>query len=349
MSGSGIRGQSTPLATWEQYRTAVRGASTAQIAMFPGAEIAASAEQPPVTGQHNGHALAYGIRNLTDLRYLWFLPNNLLRNININNVNPDPPSATNPNPPGPSSAALAHPFCDAYPWRVWGASLTQRYNGYEVMSNAAVQTNFSPNSQHMNTWRSELVARFPSAFAGTGFPSVRTGSDYGNTFFCPVRRSRIPIGSMGFFTFVGLPSPLPSDMRNLLQRDVDGALLAGRTVASRLGGIASLRLRNAQGGLQEIGSWFVMPAFATVSGDIVLRAAFSGSYVVRVIENSSGNVGINVVRHDSSHFLNAGQTMVIPVSFRFDGGQRSYHVIVDHVLPGGASDTIYTSPIFIRQ
>ena len=41
--------------------------------------------------------------------------------------------------------------------------------------------------------------------------------------------------------------------------------------------------------------------------------------------------------------------MTIPVGFVFHGGQRSYHVIVEHILPGGANDTIYTSPIFIRQ
>ncbi|MBS3886207.1 MAG: hypothetical protein M1552_08805 [Firmicutes bacterium] len=66
----------------------------------------------------------------------------------------------------------------------------------------------------------------------------------------------------------------------LAQSDVDQALRAGRTVASRLGGVATLRLRNAQGVLQEIGSRFTMPANAVVSGDIVLRVALSGSYRV---------------------------------------------------------------------
>jgi len=85
---------------------------------------------------------------------------------------------------------------------------------------------------------------------------------------------------ISYFTFIGLPSPLPSDLRLLAQSDVDQALRAGRTVASRLGGVATLRLRNAQGVLQEIGSRFTMPANAVVSGDIVLRVALSGSYRV---------------------------------------------------------------------
>ena len=142
-------------------------------------------------------------------------------------------------------------------------------------------------------------------------------------------------------------------MRQLLQASVDHALRAGRTVASRLGGFASLRLINAQGNPQEIGSRFVMPASATVSGVITLRAALSGNYRVIIVENSVGRTGITDIRHDSPHHLNAGQTVTIPVSFRFDGGQRSYHVIVEHtVLEGGiliTKDTIYTSPIFIRQ
>ncbi|MEW6663199.1 MAG: hypothetical protein ACOY9Y_05735 [Bacillota bacterium] len=75
-------------------------------------------------------------------------------------------------------------------------------------------------------------------------------------------------------------------MRQLSQSSVDQALRAGRTVASRLGGLASLRLRNAQGDLQEIGSQFIMPAGSTVSGDIVLRAARAGSYRVRLVEDN---------------------------------------------------------------
>jgi len=124
---------------------------------------------------------------------------------------------------------------------------------------------------------------------------------------------------------------------------VDQALRAGRTVASRLGGIATLRLRNAQGGLQEIGSWFTMPANATVSGDVVLRAALSGVYRVRLVED-------NFRREWTLHsaWLGAGTTITIPLSFTFPGGQRFYHIIVEHTGLT-AQDFICTSPIFIRQ
>ncbi|MBS3937506.1 MAG: hypothetical protein KGZ50_02875 [Peptococcaceae bacterium] len=274
------------LPTWEAYSAAVIAASTAQVAMFPGAEIAASTTNFMHTG-HNGHALAYGIQNLigvgvagvepsfdtTGLRYNWFVPSTLLPHINNNRT-------------GRSSASIAHPvnlqipFIPAYPWNVWGAALP-RYHGFELMY--AGQTNFCPDNAIANRWRQEIVANLTRAFAGNGFPSARTGSDWGGAFS--------QLWDISYFTFIGLPNPPPSDMRFLAQNDVDAALRAGRTVASRLGGIAALRLRNTQGALHEIGSWFTMPAGATVSGDIVLRAARSGSYKVRIIQNFAGHTG----------------------------------------------------------
>ncbi|MBS3982864.1 MAG: hypothetical protein KGZ41_03610 [Dethiobacter sp.] len=339
MSGSGVPGQTTPRATWAQYRDAVRNASTTQVAMFPGLEISASTQQWTHTGQHNGHALAYGIGSLTGsgafegtgLRYAWFLPNTLLNNINNNS------SAQ------PSSAAIAHPAIVApwggHPWNVWSTGtvplLTARYDGFELMT--AGQTSFGPGASPMPRWRQELVQRLPGVFNNMGFPSARTGSDYGNRWWTWM------VHDISYFTFIGLPSPLPSDMRNLSQVSVDQTLRAGRTVASRLGGIAALRLRNAQGNLQEIGSWFTMPANGTVSGDVVLRASSSGNYRVRLVED---NFRREWTLHNAS--LNAGQTIVIPLNFTFPGGQRFYHIIVEHTGQP-TNDFIYTSPIFIRQ
>jgi len=126
----------------------------------------------------------------------------------------------------------------------------------------------------------------------------------------------------------------PVDMRTLLQGDVDRALRAGRTVASPLGGVASLRLRNAQGILQEIGSQFTMPVNSAVEGNIVLRAARSGNHRVRVIENDF----LRTV-HDTTHSMAAGGIITIPVRFIFPGGQKFYHVIVEHSSIS-ANDTI---------
>ena len=269
MSGDGDPNNVLALATWTQYSGAVSNASTTHVAMFPGVEISASNTERTHTSQHNGHALAYGIGNLTGsstfemtgLRYNWFLPNTLLNNINNNN------------PTRPSSAAIAHPYIVApwggHPWNVWGAALTARYDGFELMT--AGQPNFSPSYTPIVKWREELVHRLPGTFNGGGFPSARTGSDYGNHKWGWV------VHDISYFTYLGLPS-LPSDMRNLSQASVDQTLRAGRTVASRLGGVASLRLRNTQGVLQEIGSQFVMPVGSALSGDIVLRAALSGNY-----------------------------------------------------------------------
>ena len=194
------------LATWESYRAAVFAASTAQVAMFPGVEVAASTANRTHTGSHNGHALAYGIQNLTGppsagtfetigLRYNWFLPNTLLSNINLNRL-------------GVSSASIAHPVdlgipgIPAYPWNVWGAALP-RYDGFELMY--AGQTNFSPNNAIASRWRQEIVANLNRAFAGNGFPSARTGSDRGGAFS--------QLWDISYFTFIGLPNPRPSDMR----------------------------------------------------------------------------------------------------------------------------------------
>ncbi len=337
------------LATWETYRDTVRAASTTQVAMFPGAEIAASTINRTHTTAHDGHALAHGIQNLigvgtaasfdtTGLRYSWFLPGVLLGNINNNRL-------------GRSSASIAHPVGfqianvqQGFPWNVWDAALP-RYDGFELMH--AGQFDFSPGSTVVNRWRREIVANLTRVFTGNGFPSARTGSDWGGAgseFF-----------DISYFTFVGLASQPPSDRQRLAQSDVDAALRTGRTVASRLGGIAALRLRNTQGVLQEIGSRFTMPPNAIVSGDIVLRAARSGSYRVRIIQNFANSPGVNAVpafaqgaAAEFTQTLSAGQTIVIPVSFPFAGGQRAFHVVVEHssVL---ANDTIYTSPIFIRE
>jgi hypothetical protein len=354
MSGTGDPGTNTWLwsmhlspkewlpwvATWESYRDTVRAASTVQVAMFPGAEISASTVNQTHT-DHNGHALAYGIQNLigpsststfdtSGLRYSWFTPDTLLSNIKTNRA-------------GASSAGIAHPLelnspiIDEHPWQIWSPTLTNRYDGFELMY--AGQTDFSPNSTTVTKWRQEIVARLGHAFADNGFPSARTGSDWGG--------GGSQLWEISYFTFIGLPSR-PSDMSQLSQLSVDHALRAGRTVASRLGGLAVLRLKNAQGGWQQIGSRFTMPINSTVNGEVELRAARSGNYRVRIIENSNGNVGVNVSRHDSTRHLTAGQTIIIPVSFLFGGGQRSYHVIVEHSSIS-ANDTIYTSPIFIRQ
>lgn len=339
MSGSGVPGQTTPRATWTQYRDAVRNASTTQLAMFPGLEISASTQQWTHTGQHNGHALAYGIGSLTGsgtfgdtgLRYGWFLPNTLLDNINFNNSNQ------------PSSAAIAHPAIVApwggHPWNVWSTGtvplLTARYDGFELMT--AGQTSFGPGASPMPRWRQELVQRLSGVFNNSGFPSARTGSDYGNHKWGWI------VHDISYFTFIGLSSPLPSDMRTLSQGSVDQALRTGRTVASRLGGLAALRLRNAHGGLQEIASWFTMPVNSTVSGDVVLRASISGNYRVRLVED---NFRREWTLYNAG--LDAGKTITIPLSFTFPGGQRFYHIIVEHTGLLG-NDFIYTSPIFIRQ
>lgn len=189
----------------------------------------------------------------------------------------------------------------------------------------------------MPRWRQELVQRLSGVFNNSGFPSARTGSDYGNHKWGWI------VHDISYFTFIGLSSPLPSDMRTLSQGSVDQALRTGRTVASRLGGLAALRLRNAHGGLQEIASWFTMPVNSTVSGDVVLRASISGNYRVRLVED---NFRREWTLYNAG--LDAGKTITIPLSFTFPGGQRFYHIIVEHTGLLG-NDFIYTSPIFIRQ
>jgi hypothetical protein len=381
------------LATWETYRDTVRAASTSRVALFPGAEISAShVYRRHITCEktsHNGHALAYGIRDLigrtlgspgtfetTGLRYNWHLPFWLLENISNNNNHVPSSTPTDPNPPGPSSGAIAHPihlgFPDclvpSYPWSQWESDI--RYQGYEIMfAGQGIIPNpegaFGPEGSAASTWRRELAFKMPAIFrrGGTDFPSVRTGSDWGGA------GSRL--WDISYYTFIRVSSHNAGiDMSQLSQSEVDFALRNGRTVASRLGGLATLTLLR-----REIGSMFTWRANTEVSGHIELRAARSGTYRVRIIENWAGNAGINAVqafqnKSASSEVLavSAGQTVTIPVSFNFPGGQRSYHVVVEQIssfVPGDrivvlpnntidvmvnpANDIIYTSPIFIRQ
>lgn len=332
------------LATWETYSEAVRNASTSQVAMFPGAEIAASTMHQQ-HGNHDGHALAYGIQNLngsntfetTGLRYCWVTPNHLLANINNNQL-------------GRASASIAHPVelgipgVPTFEWNDWRPVISARYDGFELMY--AGQTRFGPSEPVATKWREEIAANLSRAFAGDGFPSARTGSDWGGAFS--------QLWDISYFTYVGLSS-LPGDMRNLSQADVDQALRAGRTVASRLGGLATLWLWNEQAQLKGIGSQFAMPSNSIVSGHIELRAARSGNYSVQLIQNLASDPGLNAVNafHNRtasvfSQHLNAGQTVIIPANFVFMGGQRAFHLVVTHSSVS-ANDIIYTSPIFIRQ
>ncbi len=187
----------------------------------------------------------------------------------------------------------------------------------------------------MNRWRTELLHRLPDVFNGNGFPSARTGSDYTGQWWFP--------NDLSYYAFIGLPS-LPTDMRNLSQWSVDRELRRGRTIASRLGGVALLRLKDAQGIFREIGSWFALPANSTVNGEIVLRAAVSGAYRLRVVEDNFSRTV-----HDSFRNLNAGNIITIPISFPYLGGNRFYHLIVEHSNIFTANDTIYSSPIFIQE
>ncbi|MBT9145703.1 MAG: hypothetical protein DDT42_01578 [candidate division WS2 bacterium] len=311
--------------TWEEYANAVRNASNISIVMLPGLEISASPQERTHTGIHQGHALAYGIVNLTGsqtfettgFRYNWFLPNTLLNNININRI-------------GFSSAAIAHPTHFSYAWLVWGSQLTARYDGMELMS--GVQNSFSPNAGPMVRWRSELSHRLSGVFSGQSFPSARTGSDYcGNWYSPPIQ----------YYTFVRLPStPSNWTYSPSLQDNVDTALRSGRTVTSRLGGLATFTLNGWQ-----IGDRFTHSAGSNVNGSVQFRPAFSGTYRVTVYEDNLSRI----VYQSPFTYIEAGITpdpVNYPFVFTFPGGQRFYHVYVEE---WSSTEHIYTSPIFIRQ
>lgn len=307
--------------TWEQYRNAVTNASTTSIVMLPGLEVAASTLEM-ARGEHYGHALAYGIRNLTGtqsfgttgLRYRWFLPNTLLNNINANAS-------------GVSSGSIAHPTNISFAWLVWGSLLTARYDGIELMS--GVQLSYHLNSGPMTRWRSELSHRLSGVFNGQGFPSARTGSDFCGKWYSP---------SIKYYTFLRLPStPSSWTYSTSLQNDVDAALRLGRTVASRLGGLATFTLNGWQ-----IGDWFTHSSGSNVNGNVHFRPALSGIYRVTVYEDNLSRI----VYQSPFTYVAAGASTNHPFSFTFPGGMRFYHVYVED---GDGFEYIYTSPIFIRQ
>lgn len=313
--------------TWSAYQTGVR-TYTANIAMFPGAEVAASTLNQQ-TGDHNGHALAYGIGNFTGsgtfettgLRYRWHLPTALLTNINNNQSG--------------AHSSIAHPTHAIYPWNVWGSALgSVRYHGMELMG--GIQTSFDPNASPMIKWRSELTHHLSGVFSGLAFPSARTGSDYCGNWYSP---------GLNFYTFIGLDSPPPwADLRSLTQTEVDTPLRKGRTVASRLGGMAAFTIKDSSGNDKQIGDYYTLTANTEISSTITVKPTVTGQYRVRVVENDFSRTV-----YDQTHSLTGGVASQFTFTFRFDGnltrGNYYYHLVVAGVT--GSSEYIYTSPIFI--
>lgn len=317
-------------ANWSSYQTGVR-TYTANIAMFPGAEIAGSTLDRQ-RGNHNGHALAYGIGNFTGsntfettgLRYRWFLPAGLLANINNNQFG--------------SHSSIAHPTHAVYPWNVWGSALgSVRYHGMELMS--GIQSSFHLNASPMIKWRSELTHHLSGVFSGLAFPSARTGSDYCGNWYSP---------GLNYYTFIGLDSPPPwTDLRSLAQTSVDTPLRKGRTVASRLGGMAAFTIKDSSGNDKQIGDYFSLAANTEISSTITVKPTITGQYRVRVVENDFSRTV-----YDQAHSLTGGVASQFTFTFRFDGNLTRasfyYHLIVEGVT-GIAPDFIYTSPIFINS
>ncbi|MBS4032305.1 MAG: hypothetical protein KGZ63_12935 [Clostridiales bacterium] len=315
-------------ATWSTYSTGVRTYS-ANIAMFPGSEIAASTLNKQ-RGEHNGHALAYGINSFTGsstfettgLRYRWFLPGDLINNINNNR--------------SVAHSSIAHPTHTVYPWNVWGSSLgSTRYHGFELMS--GVQTNFGTGASPMVRWRSELTHKLPGVFSGLAFPSARTGSDYCGNWYSP---------DIAYYTFIGLDSPPPwSDLKTLSQSAVDTPLRKGRTVASRHGGMAAFTMKDSAGNNKQIGDYYSLASKTWVSSTITIKPTVTAQYRIRVVENNFASTIF-----DSTRSLTGGVANQITFGFTFDSANtksnRYYHLIVEGSV--GSTEYIYTSPIFIK-
>ncbi|KAF0194898.1 MAG: PHP domain-containing protein [Bacillota bacterium] len=314
-------------ATWNVYQQGVRD-YTANIAMFPGSEIAGSTVNKGF-GNHKGHALAYGIGSFTGsnsfettgLRYRWFLPQDLLNNINSNKSG--------------AHSTIAHPTNIFYPWSEWALSV--RYHGMELMS--GLQTSFAPQSSPVVRWRSELTRHLPGVFNGLAFPSARTGSDYSGVIGSP---------GINYYTFIGLDSAPPwSNLRSLSQTVVDTALRKGRTIASRLGGVAAFTIKDSSGTDRQIGDYYSQTANTQLSSHIIVQPTISGTYRIRVVENDFSRTV-----YDQIHFLSGGVASQFDFNFSFDPtttrGNFYYHLIVEDLSVSGG-DYIYTSPIFIKS
>lgn len=252
---------------------------------------------------YESHLLAYGIADLNGLENKVYDPQTGIYNILNNNYYQ-------------SSAAIAHP-CGAYPWIDWSVHY---YSGFELMS--GYQTNFSDSATPMVRWRSELTRLLSDALNTQYRPSARTGDDFHSS-------------ESDYVTYLytqGFTSQIPVDL----------ALLKGKTVASRKGGLAYFTFER-NGIVKNIGEvLYYVPTNSKININVTFNPIISGTYYIKIYED-------NKVRQvfSKSGSYSAGITYNFTSSFTFNGGQHYYYLYI--YSNSSLEDYIYSTPIYVTN
>ncbi|ABY93642.1 PHP domain-containing protein [Thermoanaerobacter sp. CM-CNRG TB177] len=286
---------------WSSYSEAMANASSASgIPVYPGAEMTVVSS----TGEVQGDLLAYGIVSLNGLENKTYSPQRGIDNIWGNS--------------SLSSAAIAHPTGNP-PWTDWSVV---RYSGIELMS-GYLQLKFDDGASPMVRWRSELTRLLPDAFNYIYRPSARTGDDWHAEFYEPN-----PEGYVTFINTSGSTSKFA----------VDSALLRGKTVASRDGGLGYFYFER-NGTTKHIGETLTgVPANSRINIYLTFKPVNSGSYTIKIYKDNK----ISEIFSQTGSY-SSGVTYNMSGSFIFDGGQHYYYLYIS------GPDYIYSTPIYVSN
>lgn len=286
---------------WSSYSQAMANASSASgIPVYPGAEMTVVSS----SGAEQGDLLAYGIVSLTGLENRTYGPQEGIDNIWYNS--------------SLSSATIAHPTGEP-DWLDWSVV---RYSGFELMS--GLQLNFADGASPMVRWRSELTRLLPDAFNYIYRPSAHAADDWhSGQWYDP--------NPQGYVTFLNTSGSTSKSA-------VDSALLRGKTVASRDGGLGYFCFER-NGTTKYIGETFTgVPTNSKINIYLTFKPVNSGTYTIKIYKDNK----VSEIFSQTGSY-SSGVTYNMSGSFIFDGGQHYYYLYIS------GPDYIYSTPIYVSN
>ncbi len=255
------------------------------------------------THNSKGDVLAYGICSLSELENGRSGPQEAINNVYKNTSQ--------------SSAAVAHP-CGTIDWEDWSVI---NYSGFEIMS-SILQINYGSSARPTVRWISELCRLMPES-PSSCFPSARAGDDWHATVFEPV--------PPGYVTYLYAPYWKSKS-------SVDRALLKGKSVASRFGGLGyfQLYIDNLKKNIGDIIK--KVPSETIIKLLITFKPVLTGNYKIKIIRDNTEQEEFS-----TSYKCTGGYTYYIEGSLIFPGARYFYYLYIT------GPDHVYSSPIFVYR
>ena len=312
--GPGMPPPCNATSTWQCYVTNTQRVSLPEVAFFPGAEINTRPDTWFGTAA-GGHALLYGMNSLRrhDNNQLLFCGTLSGPELVLAAPRPCTPGVAHPTTPLPG-------FQWIYPIR--------DYHGVEIMTPWDWRHNLDSSETQWWLARAFTPEALSDAVNGRGAQSVRTGSDF-------------HWGWAGFaqlYTHVLIPSTWnawSSAPWNERRQKADGALAAGRTIASHRGGWGRVAVNGAMPG----GVVRNIPQNQPLSFNVRFIPSRTGSYTIRVFRNNDTGNPV----YSESVWGTAGVEITRNFTRSFPGGTQGYWLYID------GSDDIYSTHVVVSD